>query len=172
MKLLEKYTRDEILAVTGYRPSKCPWGYDEEDERCLDMKNRLKDRLIQAFEDGYLVVMTGMALGYDTIVAEMVLQLKKFYPKVKLFGALPCENQDALWRDNQKARYKKILKQLDGTRCICKQYTGAECMLERNYFMVDNCSRLIALFDGKPGGTKKTVDYAKSKGVKVEIIEP
>lgn len=172
MGLLDNYTRDEILAVTGYRPNKCSWGYNEEDSRCYAMKERLKARLIQAFDDGYKVVMTGMALGYDTIVAEMVLQLKKFYPKVKLFGALPCENQDALWRDNQKVRYKKILKQLDGTRCICKEYTGAECMLERNYFMVDSCSMLIALYDGKPGGTQKTVNYAKAKGVKVEVIEP
>ena len=38
--------------------------------------------------------------------------------------------------------------------------------------MVENSSLLIALFDGKSGGTKSTIDYAKKKGLKIVIIAP
>ena len=45
-------------------------------------------------------------------------------------------------------------------------------MLERNQFMVDNSSRMIALFDGQAGGTKDTIDYAKNKSLTTIIIKP
>ncbi len=32
----------------------------------------------------------------------------------------------------------------------------------------ENASRLIAVFTGAPGGTKKTVDYAKKKGLEID----
>ena len=37
--------------------------------------------------------------------------------------------------------------------------------------MVNNSSLVIALFDGKEGGTKQTIEYAKSKGREIEIIK-
>ena len=45
-------------------------------------------------------------------------------------------------------------------------------MQERNKYIIDNSSVLIALFNGKAGGTKQTVDYAKEKGLKIKIINP
>ncbi len=37
--------------------------------------------------------------------------------------------------------------------------------------MVESSSLVIALFDGKPGGTKLTVEYAKKQGKQVTIIK-
>ena len=45
-------------------------------------------------------------------------------------------------------------------------------MLERNRFMINNSSLVIALFNGTNGGTKKTLDYAKECGVKTVVLEP
>lgn len=45
-------------------------------------------------------------------------------------------------------------------------------MLERNNYMVNNSSKMIALFNGLPGGTKKTIEYAKQQGLKIVIIKP
>ena len=38
--------------------------------------------------------------------------------------------------------------------------------------MINNSSLLIALFGGKSGGTKSTIDYAKKQGVKIVVITP
>ena len=46
------------------------------------------------------------------------------------------------------------------------------CMQKRNKYMIDNSSVLIALFNGKPGGTKITIDYAKQQGHEILTIEP
>ena len=45
-------------------------------------------------------------------------------------------------------------------------------MHERNQFMIDNSSLVISLFNGKPGGTKKTLDYAKQQGLDIVVISP
>ena len=45
-------------------------------------------------------------------------------------------------------------------------------MQQRNKYMIDNSSVLIALFNGKAGGTKQTVDYAKQQGLEILTIEP
>ena len=111
-----------------------------------------------------------MALGFDTYCAEAVIALKQKYNNIKLIGAIPCKNQDSKWNEKDKLRYKNLLTGLDGIRCIFEEYTGAECMLERNKFMINNSSLLIALFDGISGGTKSTIDYAKKQGLKVIIL--
>ena len=43
-------------------------------------------------------------------------------------------------------------------------------MLERNRYMVNNSSLLIALFNGKPGGTKSTIEYAKKQNLRIIVI--
>ena len=41
---------------------------------------------------------------------------------------------------------------------------------KRNEWMVDHSSRVIAFFNGEPGGTANTIDYARKRGVDVVIV--
>ena len=36
--------------------------------------------------------------------------------------------------------------------------------------MVDHSAHVIAVFNGEKSGTKNTIDYAKKRGVEIEII--
>ena len=71
----------------------------------------------------------------------------------------------------QKQRYNKILTQLDDIRCIYEEYIDG-CMQERNDYMINNSSLVIALYDGKGGGTGYTIKRAKAKNLKIIIIKP
>ena len=155
---------------TGHRPQSLLWKFNEQDERCLRMKEKLRNEIIKSIKNGYTTFISGMALGFDMICAEMVLELKKTFPRIKLIGAIPCKMQDKLWKEKDKQRYRSLLTQLDSIRCIYDDYIGPECMLERNRFMINNSSLVIALFNGTNGGTKKTLDYAKERGVKTIVI--
>lgn len=164
--------RNSTACFTGHRSQKLPWRFNEEDQRCMEMKVTLRFEIEQVIRRGYRTFLCGMALGFDMICAETVIELKKKYPNIKIVGALPCKTQDSKWFDKDRERYRKLLKQLDWNRCIYDAYIGAECMLERNRYMVDNSSLMIALFNGLSGGTKSTIDYAKRKGLEVVIIKP
>ena len=160
------------LCFTGHRSQKLPWKFDEKDIRCISMKRNLKKEIEKSINDGYNTFLCGMALGFDMICAETVISLKKKFPNIKIIGALPCKTQDLKWPQKERNRYHNLLEQLDGIRCIYNTYVGAKCMIERNHFMVNNSSKIIALFDGQNGGTKDTINYAKKQNLDIVIIKP
>jgi uncharacterized phage-like protein YoqJ len=45
-------------------------------------------------------------------------------------------------------------------------------MAKRNRYLVNNCDELLAVYDGQPGGTMQTVNFAKEKKIKITIIDP
>lgn len=160
-----------IACFTGHRPQKLPWGFNENDERFIDMKNRTKVEIENAIKKGYHTFLCGMALGFDMMCAELVLELKKKYPHIKLIGAIPCRTQSSRWFKAQQDRYDKLVKQLDDIRCIYDEYVDG-CMQERNQYMINNSSLVIALYNGLGRGTKSTIDYAKKQGKEVVVIKP
>lgn len=167
-----KELNSKTCCFTGHRPQSLPWKYNEQDKRCLIMKERLRKEIEKAIKNGYTTFISGMALGFDMICAEMVLELKKTFSFIKLIGAIPCKTQDRFWNEKDKRRYKDLLGKLDKVRCLYDNYVGSECMLERNRFMINNSSLVIALFNGTNGGTKKTLEYAKKQKIKIIVITP
>ncbi len=163
--------KSETACFTGHRSQKLPWKFNENDERCVAMRNKAKGLIEKAINIGYKNFISGMALGFDTICAELVLELKEKYPHIRLVCAIPCKTQSAPWHENQKIRYQSILKQADLIRYISNEYTE-NCMLERNEYMINNSSLVIALYNGKGGGTGYTVRRAKERNLELLIIEP
>ena len=56
----------------------------------------------------------------------------------------------------------------------CDNSYSYDTMQKRNEWMVDNCTQLIGVFDGSPGGTANCLKYAKNKlkEVDITIINP
>ena len=151
---------------TGHRPAKLPWRADENDPRCLRLKERLRDVVERVARDGYSHFICGMAEGCDLYCAETVLALKRIYPSVTLEAAIPCSTQADGWSAAQRERYRHILEQCDYETLVQEKYTR-DCMQRRNRYMVDHASLLIALHDGLPGGTRNTIEYALRRGVDI-----
>ena len=112
-----------------------------------------------------------MALGVDIYSAEIVLALKEKYPQITIECAIPCENQCVKWSMVLRDRYFDIVSKCDKETLLQTHYTN-DCMQKRNEYMVDNSDYVIAVWDGKPSGTGKTVRYAQSKGKTIITIEP
>ena len=67
-------------AFTGHRPQSLPFGFNEADERCIALKQKLRDEIIRQIEEnGVTHFITGMAIGVDMFAAEIVLGLKSAY---------------------------------------------------------------------------------------------
>ena len=163
--------REHTICNTGHRPQSLPWGYNEDKSSCVVFKNDLHDTIERAINAGYIHFISGLAIGVDTMFAEAVLDLKKKYKQVTLEGAIPCRNQDEKWNDASKKRYAKIKKECDFLTYISDEYTPT-CMNDRNKYMVDHSSVVIAVWNGKPSGTGNTVGFAKERGCKIKVINP
>ena len=84
----------KTCAFTGHRPQHLPFGLNENDDRCVKLKEALKEQIINLIEaEDVTHFITGMALGVDLYAAEIVLDLKARYPNITLESAIPCETQ-------------------------------------------------------------------------------
>ena len=41
----------KTCAFTGHRPQNLPFGFNEEDERCIDLKKNLREQIINLIEN-------------------------------------------------------------------------------------------------------------------------
>ena len=163
--------RATTCCFTGHRPDKLPWGTDEGDPRCLELKGRLGEELERAYEAGFRHFICGMARGADLYFAQEVLDLRARRPGVTLEGARPCESQADRWPEEEQERYQSILDRCDYETLVQHQYDRF-CMMRRNRYMVDRSARLLAVYDGEPkGGTAQTLAYALRKGLHVTILD-
>ena len=163
---------DNSCSFTGYRPEKLPWGDNEDSVRC----NLLKEKLFSTAQ--HLVVdfgirhfICGMARGSDTFFCEAVLLLRGKFPEVTLEAAVPHSGQSSKWSHEDKLRYSALINKCNMITVVSEEYSKT-CMMRRNRYMVKNASILIAVFDGKSGGTNNTVKYACHRGLKIIEIVP
>jgi len=163
---------NKICCYTGHRPKKFTFQYNEQHPDCIKIKTLIRQETEKAIKDGYDYFISGMALGVDMWAAEAVLELKKKYPHIKLESAVPCLNQERTWPVPFQQRYRNILNQADVVNYVNKEAYQPYLMIQRDKYMVDKSSMLIAVFDGSKGGTKHTFDYALEKGIYIIRIDP
>lgn len=160
------------VCFTGHRPQNLPFGFNEEDPRCIRMRRMLarktEELILQQCATHFI---SGMAIGVDMICAEIVLELREKYPHITLECAVPCKSQPNKWSDSMKERYCSILERSNKVTIIQEKYTS-DCMHKRNRYMIECADVVISVWNGKPSGTGYTVNYAKEKGRKVYILNP
>ncbi|MBQ0099758.1 MAG: DUF1273 family protein [Firmicutes bacterium] len=137
------------VAVTGHRAIK---NIDRE---------KLKLLFCSLIEKGYNTFLIGMALGFDTLCFETLVEIRK-EQDIKLIACIPCEKQDLKFTLSQKKNYENMLSLADEKVYVGKEYTKT-CMQKRNEFMVDHSSLLVAYLRRNFGGTFNTVRYAEKK---------
>jgi len=159
---------ETVCTFTGHRPKKLPWGYNEDDPRCVALKKHIYDVCEAVASASVRYFICGMAEGCDLYFAEAVLALKKSYPDIRLEAAVPYTGQSDGWSEAQRQRYAAILSQCD-EQTVLRQNYSRECMMERNRYMVDKAQILIVCCDGTAGGSLNTLHYALDQ--KKEVIQ-
>jgi len=118
-------------AFTGHRPMRYRFGYDEEHEACVQLKEALAEQIATLIGVGINTFYSGMALGVDQWAASIVLDMRATQPKVRLIAVLPCETQADKWSAEHRERYFDTLAECDDVITINTHYTST-CVFERN----------------------------------------
>lgn len=165
-------SQEITCCFTGHRPNRLPWRENEWDERCLRCKAALDEWVERSYADGYRHFICGMAQGGDLLFCEAVLRLKERHGDIRLEAAIPFDGQADRWSAQQKERYRRLVAQCDLETYVQHQYTP-DCMMRRNYYLVERSQRIIALYDGVPsGGTYKTLLRGIRQGLDVIQMDP
>ena len=155
----EAELRKHRCCFTGHRPEKL---HEPEEQ----IKKELEKAILQAVDDGFVTFISGMARGVDIWAAEIVLRLRESNPAIHLVAASPYRGFESRWSADWQGRYNAILQKADLVRFVCPGYSH-DCFQRRNEWMVDRSSRVIAVYNGEPGGTRNTIEYAQRHHIQI-----
>lgn len=129
-----------------------------------------------AVDKGYNCFISGLATGTDLWAAEYVVKKKQSGKKLTLIGALPYLRHAERFPSEYRLMLQDVEKNADllvvtndSPNIIYgkgKAYTSSSLYRDRNYFMVDNSSAVIAFFNSGQSisGTYQTLSYAEKRG--------
>lgn len=138
-----------IIAGTGHRPNKLG-GYNKQSRQKLTSiaKTYLQNNKVD-------LVISGMALGWDTALAIASIQLN-----IPLSCYIPFKGQEIKWYPDSIKLYHAILNKADEVKYICEPGFANYKMQKRNEAMVNDCDILLAMWNGTNGGTHNCIKYA------------
>lgn len=145
-----------IIAGTGHRPDKIRMGALDGYQAPVHARlvGVARVALVRHAPDR---VISGMALGWDTALAEAALDLGIPYD-----AYVPFEGQESRWPAGAQRRYHDLLRLARQVLVVSPGSYSVERMDLRNERMVDDCDLLLALWNGTPGGTRNCIRYASS----------
>ncbi len=154
----------KVVALTGYKTHELGI-FDEKHIGIKYIKNVLRKRLISLIEDGLEWVLISGQLGVELWGGEVVLELKKEYPQVKLAVLTPFYNQESNWNDLRKEQYHQVLQQADFVDSITKRdYENPSQLKLKNQFIIEKSDALLVIYDDdKPGSPSYYLTYAKAR---------
>lgn len=158
------------VGFTGYRYEKLPFTRQDTAAIAL-LQAKLRDACVSAIDAGHTRFICGFAQGSDLLFAQTVVNLQAEYPNITLDAALPFPAPHLRYLRADMLDYARLLPRCDVvTEVFPRMRRG--CYLLRNDFILDQSTLLLAVFDGKPGGTAYTVGQARRRGMRTVLIPP
>ena len=154
--------RGKRCCFTGHRPQ---WLKRSEEDIKVDLENSI----LKAISEGRTTFISGMEYGVDIWAAEIVIRMKAGNPNLHLIAAIPFPGFDEDWDSEWRKRYRYLLSQAEYTK-ILEPECSEEAYQKRNEWMVSHSSKVIAVYNGEPGGTRNTIRYARLSKVPVTIF--
>ena len=148
-------------AITGHRPTRFCFGYNEEDPLCQKLKECLLEQFRILHDEKFVrTFFVGGALGVDMWAGEQLLTLRAQtgYEDIKIIVVIPFIGYDS----------QTILLLFHILRMF-------PVIKKRNYYMVDHAEYIIGVFDNQKklrSGTAQTVNYALHQGKVITLIHP
>jgi uncharacterized phage-like protein YoqJ len=158
-----------IVGVTGHRPGKLGKEWNHKGPVTDHLRKYLKEILTDLKATSLI---SGLALGFDTIAAQTALEMN-----LELIGSIPFREQHLRWNEEAQKEYLR-LRGLCTSLHVAIEGTSlsrghiARAMQIRNMWTVNNCGILVAAFDGTSGGTANTILYAQKIGKPIARINP
>lgn len=161
-----------IISATGHRPQALQNSWPMYEPFTLPRLTDLATAYFQRTKPD--IVISGMALGWDTAVALASINLG-----IELHCYVPFNGHHARWSSKQQEQFNSIIQQADkvlypqGEDVPRKRSYSevAKLLLNRNTDMLNNSNRVVALFNGEPkGGTYDAIKKAKAMGLQVDNL--
>ena len=114
--------RQNCCCLTGHR------SLPSDPDRLAELRQNLRRLICDLAQQGITTFYTGGALGFDTMAAMMVLELKSRLPQLRLHLALPYPEQAKRWSRTDRLLYEQIKEHADRVYLVSLElfYGGAQ----------------------------------------------
>lgn len=151
------------LLVTGFKSHELGI-FDAKHPGLFFIKLAIENRLRALIEDEELewVIISGQQ-GTELWTAEVVLELKKEYPNLKLSIITPFIDHDKKWNEEKQEHYAQICQQADFVKSLSSlPYTSPQQFKTANQFMFNHTDGALMFYDDERESTAKFM-YADAK---------
>ncbi|MDR0593078.1 MAG: hypothetical protein LBG60_07450, partial [Bifidobacteriaceae bacterium] len=171
------------VAVTGHRPvargeDRLFGGWKEYNRQASSpyytrMRESLRgvvDEMLETHE--HLTLHSGMALGVDTIWADVIVAARAEHPDRIAFTAdIPTEDQAKIWLPPARAKWRELTAGADQVNVYADTYApGVEGA--RNRGMVIGADTVIAIAGDQPSGSRRAIADAVNGGARLIQFDP
>ena len=130
--------------VIAEAPSYFPWGFDEEDERCVKLKLLILSRLSHLQAKGETRCFIPIDAGFGLYAAELAASLTVAGEGPQLFCLIPCEEQAVKWSPELRNRYYAVLEKCTEPISVSVERTPT-CELDAMLEAIDRADLVIAV---------------------------
>ena len=164
--------KETICCIVGHQPANLPFGSNESDERCIRLKEALKEEILKQIPtDGGIRFLCPMNIGAELYAAEIIEDLQTEGNNITLTAVLPYELQAEDWPEDGRERFFETVRRCNEEKHVQAHYDDT-CMAKTARFMIDAADSMISVWNGNPGDVGLTVQMAKEKGIPVTVIDP
>ena len=146
-------------AVMGQHPMRFPWGFDEDDECCGQMKLVLLQQIMGLRQQGVTQFLVACDYGIGLYAAEQINKLRKSDPGLMLFCITPHEEQSTKWAPYLRERYFKMLEDCTDMDCA-GQSNESDAQLTAYKKIIDCADMLLTVFDADAPADGRAEDRA------------
>ena len=131
-------------AILGPEPSRFPWGYDEEDERCGALKLILLNMINFWLVEKITSFVVALDAGIGLYAAELICGLREEHPDISLTCIVPWEGQATKWTPDLRERYFNVQANSADVETISAERTST-CEEEAKLRAIDLTERVFAV---------------------------
>lgn len=142
------------VSFTGHRE----YNNSHSEELCDCIRN--------LYGEGFRIFLCGMARGFDLAAGECVLRMRSELPELQLRCIIPFRGQERSSSKSDRERYNRLIEQASESVILAEGY-HAWSYHQRNDYLVDNASAIVAYYNGTKGGTHYTLHRAVKQGLRI-----
>lgn len=156
-------------AIIGQHPMRFPWGFDEEDTGCQNLKLALAQKIMELRQQGVTRFAVGADCGIGLYAGECVNALRQTDADLMLFVVTPHEEQATKWAPYLRERYFKLLEDCTIMEAASLRKTP-DCEYEAYRKIIDYADMVLAVYDSalaKGDAVDRAMDYAKARNLPI-----
>jgi uncharacterized phage-like protein YoqJ len=155
----------QTMVVSGYRSFELGV-FQEKDPKIKVIKKVLKTTIQQYIEEGLEWILIGGNLGVEVWAGQVVIELQKEYPELKLGIIFPFEEFGNNWNETNQQVLTELKTQANYVNAVSHHsYQHPGQLKNHSHFLLTHAGGLILVYDDEyPGKTqfllKEAQEYA------------